>query len=217
VSDGELHGGAGVEDDGAFGLEAEDLGCSERDGWGKLVDGGGAGAVELDIAAEVLRARGERVGEEMDELILSAGEESVVGLALLTDGGGAFGAHLAAAKRAGSVGGEDFGFVGELEELVVEAVIEEGGELLRGVVGGEIGAADVADEEGVSGEDGAGRGGSGEVGEDGADALAGVAGSVEKVEAGVAELEGVAVVDGSVGEGGVGVFAEVDAGAGALG
>ena len=28
VSDGELHGGASVEDDGAFGLEAEDLGCA---------------------------------------------------------------------------------------------------------------------------------------------------------------------------------------------
>jgi hypothetical protein len=44
-----------------------------------------------------------------------------------------------------------------------------------------------------------------------------VAWGVEEVEAGVAELEGVAVFDGGVGEGGVGVFAEVDAGAGALG
>ena len=89
--------------------------------------------------------------------------------------------------------------------------------MLRGVVGGEVGAAYVADEEGVAGEDGSGLRGGGEVGEDGADAFDGVAGGVEEVEAGVAELEGVAVFDRSVGEGGVGVFAEVDAGAGALG
>ena len=59
VGDGELHGGAGVEDDGAFGLEAEDLGCAEGTGRRELIDGGGAGAVELDVAAEVLGARGE--------------------------------------------------------------------------------------------------------------------------------------------------------------
>ena len=160
---------------------------------------------------------GRRVGEEMDELVFAAGEEGVVGAALLADGGGALGAHLAAAERAGAVGGEDLGVVGELEEFFVQALVEQGGELLRGVVGGEIGAAYVADEESVAGEDGSGACGRGEVGEDGADAFDGVAGGVEEVEAGVAELEGVAVFDGGVGEGGVGVFAEIDAGAGALG
>ena len=49
-----------------------------------------------------------------------------------------------------------------------------------------------------------GRRGCGEVGEDGADAFDGVAGGVEEVEAGVAELEGVAVFDSDVGERGVG-------------
>ncbi len=44
-----------------------------------------------------------------------------------------------------------------------------------------------------------------------------VAGGVKEVEAGVAELEGVAVAEGDVGEGGVGLFADVDAGSGALG
>src|SRR5207247_1721018 len=101
----------------------------------------------------------EAVGEEMDELFFAAGEEGVVGAALLADGGGALGAHLTAAERAGSVGGEDFGVVGELEEVFVEALVGQGGELLRGVGGGEIAAADVADEEGVSGEDGSGGGG----------------------------------------------------------
>ena len=159
VGYGELHCRAGVEDDGAFGLEAEDLGCGEGLGRRELVDGGCAVAVELDVAAEVLGARGEAVGEEMDELILIAGEESVVGAALLADGGGALGAHLAAAERAGAVGGEDLGVVGELEELFVEAVVEERGELLRSIVAGEVGAAYVADEEGVAGEDGSGSGG----------------------------------------------------------
>jgi hypothetical protein len=85
------------------------------------------------------------------------------------------------------------------------------------VVGGEVGAAYVAYEESVAGEDGSGLGGRGQVGEDGADAFYGVAGGVEEVDAGAAELEGVAFFDGGVGEGGAGVFAEVDAGAGALG
>ena len=55
-------------------------------------------------------------------------------------------------------------------------------------VPGEVGAAYVADEEGVAGEDGAGLRGFGEVGEDGADAFDRVAGGVEEVESGVAEL-----------------------------
>ena len=90
---------------------------------------------------------------------------------------------------------------GRGEEFFVEALVEHGGEFLRGVVAGEIGAAYVADEEGVAGEDGSGMGGGSEVGEDGADAFDGVAGSVEEVEARVAELESVAVFDGGVGEG----------------
>jgi hypothetical protein len=63
----------------------------------------------------------------MDEFFFAAGEEGVVGAALLADGGGALGAHLAAAERAGSVGGEDLGVVGELEEFFVEALVEECG------------------------------------------------------------------------------------------
>src|SRR5437764_13167071 len=99
MGDGELHRWSGVEDDGSFGLESEDLGCVERDGRGELVDGGGAGAVEFDVAAEVLGAWGEAVGQEMDELFFAAGKESVVGAALLAVGGGAVRADLAAAER----------------------------------------------------------------------------------------------------------------------
>ena len=159
VGYGELHCGAGVEDDGAFGLEAEDFGCEEWLGRGELVDGRGSLTVELDVAAEVFGARREGVGEEMDELFFAAGEEGVVGAALLADGGGALGAHLTTAERAGAVGGKDLGVVGELEKFFVEALVEQAGELLRCVVRGEIGAAYVADEEGVAGEDGAGSSG----------------------------------------------------------
>ena len=113
--------------------------------------------------------------------------------------------------------GEDFGIVGEFEKFFVETLVEHRGQFLRSVVAGEIGAAYVAYEEGVAGKDGAWVGGSDEVGEDGADAFDGVAGGVEEVEAGVAEAEGVAVFDRCVREGSVGVFAEVDAGAGAFG
>ena len=112
-------------------------------------------AVEFDVAAEVFGAWGKRVGQEMDELFFAAGKEGVVGAALLADGGGAFGAHLAAAERASAVSGEDLGVVGKFEEFLVEALVEQSGELLRGVVAGEIGPADVADEESIAGEDGA--------------------------------------------------------------
>ena len=125
-------------------------------GAGELVEGGRALAIELDIAAEVLGARREVVGEEVDEFFFVAGEEGVVRAALLADGGGAFGAHLAAAERAGAVGGIDPGVVGQLEEFVVQAVVEQAASSC-GVCAGEIGTADVADEEGVAGEDRRGR------------------------------------------------------------
>ena len=174
-------------------------------------------AVELDVAAEVFGARRKAIGEEMNELVFAACEKRVVGAALLADGGGALVAHLASAKRASAVSREDLGVIGEFEELFLEALIEERGELLRGVVGGEIGAADIADEESVSCEDRSGLDGSGEIREDGTDPFDGMAGGVEEVEAGIAELEGVAVFDGDVRKGRVGIFAEVDSGAGALG
>lgn len=94
----------------------------------------------------------------MDELFFAAGQEGVVGTALLADSGGSLGTHLAATERAGSVGREDLGIVGELEEFFVEALVEQCGELLGRVVAGEIGAADVADEKSVAGEDSSGMG-----------------------------------------------------------
>jgi hypothetical protein len=57
------------------------------------------------------------------------------------------------------VGGKDLGFIGELEEFFVEALVEKGGEFLGRVIAGEVRAADVADEESVAGEYGAGSGG----------------------------------------------------------
>ncbi len=101
VGGGEVVGGPGVEKDGTFGLEALGLGGREGLGRRQLVDGRGALAIELDVAAEVLGARREAVGEEMDEVFFVASLEGVVGAALLSDGGGALGAHLAAAEGTG--------------------------------------------------------------------------------------------------------------------
>ena len=95
---GELHCGTSVEDDGTFRLQAEDLGCQEWFGCREVGDGGGAVAVEFDVAAEVLGTRREAVSEEMDELVLRAGKESIVAATLLADGGGALGSHLATAE-----------------------------------------------------------------------------------------------------------------------
>ena len=83
--------------------------------------------VQVHFAGKVLGAGGEILCEQADEFVARLGEQSVIGAALLADGGGALGAHLAAAERAGSVGGEDLGVVGEFEELFVEALVEESG------------------------------------------------------------------------------------------
>ena len=102
---------------------------------GEVVEGGGAGAVAFYFVVEVGGAGREVVDEERDELLAGAGLEGVVGAAFAADGGVGFGAHLAAAERACAVGGVEDGGVGEGEELGVEAVVEERGELGGGLVG----------------------------------------------------------------------------------
>ena len=58
----------------------------------------------------------------MDEFILVARLESVISAALLADGRSPLVAHLAAAERAGAVGGKDLCVVGEFQKLGVKAV-----------------------------------------------------------------------------------------------
>ena len=95
--------------------------------------------------------------------------------------------------------GIDAHVVGQGEQLLVEAIVEQGGELLGGVIGREIGAADIADEERVAGEHGAGARRAVEIGDHDADALERMAGSFEEAQAALAEGDLVAIVDGGCG------------------
>ena len=101
----------------------------------------------------------------------------------------------------------------------MERVVEVAAELLGGPAerGAEVGAADVADEEGVAGEDGVGLVGAlVEVEDEDGDGLDGVAGGFEDLEAEAGEVEGVAVFHGDELVLGFGVGAEADVGAAAV-
>ena len=159
----------------------------------------GAGAVDLRIQREVAGALGELAGEQAARILARFRLESEVGDALLADGGTALRTHLAAAQGAGAMGGVDLHGIGQGEELGVEAVVEQAGELLRSVIGREIGTAHVADEERVAGEDGVGVGRALRVGDQDGDALEGVAGGFEEAQNAVAEADLIAIATGTCG------------------
>jgi hypothetical protein len=81
----------------------------------------------------------------------------------------------------------------------------------------EIRPPHISYEQSVSGERDPGTAGAAPIGHDNADAFQGMAGGLEKFEAAVAELDGIAIADGTVDESRAGAFAQIDAGAGALG
>ena len=108
---------------------------------------------------------------EGDELLAIGPLEGDVVLALVAEGRDFTGAHVEAADGVGAVGGVNDDAIAERDERPEDALVKEGC-----TVRDEIGAADVADEEGVAGEDGHGIVAGGEVGEGYRDALGGVAG-----------------------------------------
>src|SRR5207237_2835263 len=122
----------------------------------------------------------------------------------------------APACRAGAVRGPDLDVVGEGEQLSVQRVVEHRRHRLRRVAAraGQIGAADVADEERVAGED-ARRAAA--LDDEPGDRLRRVAGRLERAQLDVAEGEDVAVANGAVREGRAGARAEDDLRAAARG
>ncbi len=192
-------------------------------GWRTCFEGfferGALAGVEDGVVGEVGRGVGLVGGDDADELLLGHGLEGVVEAALIAECGDGVGGEVFAAERAGAVGGVDEGFVGKREELVVERVVEMAAEFLGGPAegGAEVGAADVADEEGVAGEDGVGFVGALlEVEDEDGDGFDGVAGGFEDLEAEAGEVEGVAVFHGDEFVLGLGLGAEADVGAAAV-
>ena len=123
-----------------------------------FVEGGALACVEDGVVGEVGGGVGLIDGYEPDEMVFRHGLKSVVEATLLAEGGDSVRGDVFAAERACSVCGIDEGFVGKGQELVVEGVVEVAAEIVSGPAerGAEVGAAYVADEEGVSGENGVG-------------------------------------------------------------
>ena len=145
---------AAVDDDGAVGLVGEDLVEGQRRH--RMVAGEqlallavlGGGEEEVEGCDRLA------LGDRLDEAVDRHRGERVVGSTLLADGRDGLGGEVLPARRAGAVGGEDPGLVGEGQQLVVQRVEELSRQVVGGVAhrGEEVGAADVADEERVAGQ-----------------------------------------------------------------
>ena len=116
-------------------------------------------AVAVGGEREVQRRDRLALGDGLDELVLGHRCERVVRASLLADGGHRLGREVLPARRAGAVGREHLGRVGQREQPLVQRVVELAGELVgRDADRGEqVGAADVADEQRVAGEHAVGR------------------------------------------------------------
>ena len=98
---------------------------------GKIGERRGAGAIQLRVLREVSGTLGKFAGQQAHEFLPGFRLEGEVGDALLADRGTALRTHLAAAQGAGAVRGIDLHRIGQGEELGVQAVVEQAGELLR--------------------------------------------------------------------------------------
>ncbi len=121
-----------------------------------LIERGALFAIEDGVVGEVVGGFGLIGGDDLNERVFGHRLERVVDAALFADGGDGFFADGFAAERAGAVGGIDEAGVGERKKFVVEGFVEHAAELGGGPTegGAEVGAADIADEEGVAGKDG---------------------------------------------------------------
>ena len=206
---------AHVEDLSASAGQLEDFGEIQRAKvvFESSVEGGPLASVEDGVVGEVSGSVGLVDRDEADEFLFRHGLEGVVEAALGADGGDDVRGDVFSAERAGAVGGIDEGVVGEGKELVVDGIVEVATEFVGGPAdgGAEVGAADVADKEGVAGEDGVGVDGVfPEIEDEDANGLDGVAGGFEDLEAQAGEFEGVAVFHGDEFVFGLGAGAEAD-------
>ncbi len=145
---------AAVEEGGALPVAGRERLVQGERGRRAGVQEGVAVAVEGRVVREVPGGGGLARGDQADEVGLRHGLEGVVEAALVTDGGAGLGGEAAAAGGTGAVCGKDPGRVREGQEFGVQGAVQTDGHVVRGVSGGgeQVGAADIADEEGVTGE-----------------------------------------------------------------
>jgi hypothetical protein len=189
-----LRGIAHVENLGAAIAESENL--VEFDGlenfFKLLVEGGAFAGVEDRVVGEIWWRVGLIGGDKANEFVFRHRFQGVIELALLAQSRDRVGRQLLAAERAGAMRGIDEDLVWQGQEPSVKRVIEMAAELIGSPAEGcaKVGAAHVADEEGVAGEHGIRLAFvSGEVEDEDGDGLDGVAGSVEDPETHSGKIE----------------------------
>src|SRR5436305_14839222 len=105
------------------------------------------------------------------------------------------------------MGGKDLRIVGKRQELLMNALVEHGGKLLRSMVCREIGPPHIANEKCISGEDGLRAAGLAQIAHDDANALGSVSGRFQKPETALPELDLVSAIHGDVREQSTGLAA----------
>ena len=170
-------------------------------------------AVERDDLLDVRRPVGQGGGGAVDEVGLGGDRQGRVVGALEADRRGALQVDPgAAAERAAEVAGPDLDLVAERQQPVVQRVEHLRGAFAR--LDRQVGAGDVADEEGVAGEERPGRAAAARVAEQEAGVLGPVAGGVDRLDREVAEGQPPAVGEGLVRVLGLGQLVHVHGGAG---
>jgi hypothetical protein len=151
--------------------------------------------VEDGVEDEVAGGRGLPFGDERHELLLAHRGAGVVGEPLHADRGLPFGGQVLAARRAGSVRGEDPDLVRQAHQLVLHAVVEHAAKLVRlqAQGGQQVGPADVADEQRVAGQHSVRDRVAGMLVHQDADGFRGVAGGLDDFEHDLAQGDAVAV------------------------
>jgi hypothetical protein len=154
--------------------------------------------VQVGVVAEVDRSFGLIGDDALHELLPAHGLERIVLRVLGADRGDGLHAEVLTADRAGPMAGIEERVLGQAQQLSVQRVIKHAGQRLGGHANGrqEVGAADVADQERVPGEHRVrparvAR----QVDDDDRDAFRRVPGRLEDLQADIAELQRVAVLE----------------------
>src|SRR6267154_2091250 len=207
----ELHRRTRIEHNSAPRLQSKNLWRSHRNRRRDSVECARALAVHFDVVPEILGPRWKTISQQSDELFAAACLKRIIAHSLFANGGRAFSTHLSAAQRPGSMRGKNFRLIRKFQYLVMQAVVEHGGKILRSVIAGKIRTPDIPHKKRVPGEDRSWLCRLTQVGQYNADALGGVAGRGEKVEATSAELDRIAVFHRRVRKGRARAGPEIDA------
>ena len=103
----------GIDDQGTLLLGPQNSVSVERRKWRQIRQCRRARAVDLGIARKVAGALGQRIRQQMDEVLAARGFQCIVGLAFFADRGETLGADLSPAQRTRAVSRIDASFIAQ--------------------------------------------------------------------------------------------------------